>query len=104
MDRGLISAPALQVVVADEIHVLRFRLFLSCGGQGESRQRPPKDQCDDPCLTHAILARHKLSFSHSAANHGWRGLDRDVSNFTMFLFAFVVADGRMIPPLEMAVE
>src|ERR1700730_8433091 len=71
--RRLIGAPALQVAVADEVHILRFRCFLSRGGQSKPRERPAKCQNDHPCFTRANLARHKLSFSESAANQGWRG-------------------------------
>src|ERR1700704_2354777 len=90
MDRGLIGTPALQVAVADEIHVLHFRLFLSCGGQSESRDHPPQHQYGDPCFTRATLARHKLSFSESAANRRWRGarLQNLSPSFTNVSFRF----------------
>src|SRR5258705_11471617 len=90
MDRGLIGTPALQVAVADEIHVLHFRLLLSCGGQSESRDHPPQHQYGDPCFTRATLARHKLSFSESAANRRWRGarLQNLSPNSTKSLFVF----------------
>src|ERR1700737_886928 len=92
MDAGLIGAPALQVVVADEIHILRFRLFLGSGGQRKSCKRPAKYQNGYPALTRANLARHKLSFSESAANRGWRGarLQNLSSKSTKSLFAFRV--------------
>src|SRR5258705_4211031 len=72
MDRGLIGTPALQVAVAGEIHVLHFRLLLSCGGQSESPDHPPQHHYRDPCFTRATLARHKLSLSESAANRRLR--------------------------------
>src|SRR3979490_2202843 len=95
MDRGLIGTPALQVAVADEIHVLHFRLFLSCGRQSESRNHPPQHQYGDPYITRATLARHKLSFSESAANRRWRGarLQHFSLNSTKSLFVFRVYVG-----------
>src|SRR6267143_3743259 len=95
VDRGLIGAPALQVAVADEIHVLHFRLLLSCDGQYESRDHPPQHQYGDPYFTRATLARHKLSFSESAANRRWRGarLQNLSPNTTKSVFVFRVYAG-----------
>src|SRR5258706_10708290 len=86
MNRGLIRAAALQVTVADQIHIFYFWLLLSGGGKSESGNRESKNQNDDPRFTRANLARHKFSFSESAANVAVAGLDCRIANLTMSLF------------------